>query len=301
MLLPFTLASCDRTMVNRNESSDLDTSIPVDASSILDILSSMGSDEQAIASYIVENATEWDNVFKNMFFTNFTMDVYFSVSYEGISVDQHNHIEVSDDAVIYQLGVESHQRDYYFVKSSPDWLAYSYNLESEKYEPVTLEYFGGGSKEPVAEQEEPVAEQEEPAESSEAPVESSEAPAEQKMTMEQVKDNLVREASLYVSFEKYYDQFVFNDEEEEYYCEGVVVCDLDDQTYGDYDIAARKVHVKFFEGNLVSMEAEYTGISSQLTAEEAFAQMEQANAKSTFKITNIGRTVVEEPQNIVKA
>ena len=266
MLLPFMLVGCDSAPVDSSVS--LDPSVSIDPSSQIDtsnILASL-SDQQAIASYIVENAKEWDNVFKNMFFTNYTMDVYYSMTYQENVMSVHNRIQVSDDAVIYQINVEQHEKDYYFVKGSTDWLAYSYNLTSEKYEQVTNEDF----------------------------------PSHQAgETIEATKNRMVKEASLYVTFENYYDKFVFDKEENEYYCSSIIICNLDDDIY-PFDIAAKEVHVKFFEGDIISMSAKYVAVQDGQDAETVFAAEAAAGSSYRFEITNIGRTVVQEPTNIVK-
>ena len=246
MLLPFALASCARTHTHKSGETS--------------------SNDLEIARYIANNAKEWDDAFKDMYFTNYTMDVYVSITEGSISLSAHNHIEVSDDALLYQLDVDNHQTDLYFAKDTPDWLVWGYDVELRQYKPMYLEDFNGRYN---------------------------------CETVEELKDRLAQEATLHVSFESYYNQFVFDEEKCEYYCKGIVVCDLEDSIYS-FDLAARNVHVKFFEGDIVSMSAEYVGVTGDQDPKDVFDLAKQQGQSYRFDITNIGTTVVQEPRNIDK-
>ena len=121
---------------------------------ILEKLNLKGASEEEIMQYAVENAEKWDDAFENMFFTNYTMDVYFDSHYAisdgeivelGEHYQHHNHLEVCDTAVLYQIGVESHDYDIYMEKSGSEWLAYRYKDESKMYESITAEELHGSN------------------------------------------------------------------------------------------------------------------------------------------------------------
>ena len=239
---------------------------------ILEKLNLMGASEEEIMQYAVENAEKWDDAFENMFFTNYTMDVYFDSHFAisngeivelGEHYQHHNHLEVCDTAVLYQIGVESHDYDIYMEKSGSEWLAYRYKDESKMYESITIQELHGSID----------------------------------LTIEEAKNRMVDEASLYVTFKNDYEKFTFDEENHEYYCEGIIRCDLSDEIYGEMDLAARKVHIKFEKGQLVSMAASYVCYEDESKIQEYFEKVGDAY---TFEITNIGRTVVQEPTNIKK-
>ena len=230
----------------------------------------LGGDDK-IAQYIVENSEAWDDAWEDMFFTNFTMDVQYSFHYEfnGQSVDYsvHNHLELDDNAILYQIDVDepTEMGALYVGKEGDGWIALDYNPQTQKYaevNPLEGSIHGKG------------------------PFESYQA----------FKDSLASEATLSISFKSYYDKFTFDKEKNEYYCESIMFLDLNDEIYGTFNLAARKAHVKFEQGKLVSISAYYVGLESEDDDPEQL--FEEFGDTYHFDITKINKTVVAKPTNL---
>ena len=231
----------------------------------------LGGDDK-VAEYIIQNAEKWDDAWEDMFFTNYVMDVHATTAYSNgeqtMSESMHNHLELNDNAILYVLGADTEipHESYYVENANEVWKAYRFDGASRNYLPYD-------------------------------PVETGRAE-----TVQQFKDKLASEASLFISFKNYYDKFVFDKDKGEYYCESIISVDLDDQVYKTMDLAARKSHVKFEKGKLVSISAEYVCVYANegLSAEQVFEQTDKAGASYRFEIKDINKTVVTRPTNIVE-
>ena len=230
------------------------------------------NDDASAAQYIIDNAEKWDDAWEDMFFTNFTMDVNYTYSYEyggqSYSYSGHNHLELNDDAILYQLDVDKPtQMDAaYVAKEGEEWKAYLYDAQTQTYgscDPTTQKIGGVG---PTA-------------------------------TVKEFKDELAKQATLSISFKSCYDKFVYDEANKEYYCESIIYMDLDDSVYGpNYNLAARKAHVKFEKGKISSISAFFVTLeTADADAEAAFAE---AGDSMQFSITKINSTVPAKPTNI---
>ena len=226
------------------------------------------NDDASAAQYIIDNAEKWDDAWEDMFFTNYTMDVTYSMSYEGQTYSTRNHLELNDDAILYQLDVDypDEMNAVYVGKEGDVWKAYLYDQDTHTYGEVdpTAEKVAG--KGPTA-------------------------------TVQEFKNELAKEATLSISFKSCYDKFVYDEENKEYYCESIIYMDLDDSVYGaDYNLAARKAHVKFEKGKISSISAFFAPLrGADASAEEMF---EQLGDTYHFSITKINSTVPAKPANI---
>lgn len=228
----------------------------------------LGGDDK-VAEYIVENAEKWDDAWEDMFFTNFTGNIYMTMPHPINEVETetlNNYLELSDDAILYVIGQNfpTPYEAFYVEKVNDVWSAYRFDDASEKY----ISY---------------------------DPVEAQRAES-----VKEFKDKLASEASLFISFKTYYDKFVFDKEKNEYYCESIIAVDLDDNVYRSIDLAARKSHVKFEKGKIVSISAEYVCYNKEEVSDPALVFEEEAKKgiSNRFEFTDINKTVVKRPTNI---
>lgn len=113
-------------------------------------------------------------------------------------------------------------------------------------------------------------------------------------------DSAVAEGSLYVSFKSFYDKFTYDETEKAYKCAESLKCELDESIYrGSYIMSYNNV-VKFEEGKLVSMTADYDFYSHY---EGEYVNQNFSDgvriATTSFDIVDINRTVVTAPANFI--
>ena len=96
----------------------------------------------------VEDAVEWDNIFKGFKLTNFSMKVFFAG--DGDSIAHVNECIITEDAVYYCI---PNSREFYVKKNADGtYEGYLKNQETDKYEKMTEDleaFFKGASTEPV--------------------------------------------------------------------------------------------------------------------------------------------------------
>lgn len=113
-------------------------------------------------------------------------------------------------------------------------------------------------------------------------------------------DNAVAGGSLYVSFKSFYDKFTYDETEKAYKCAESLKCELDESIYhGSYIMSYNNV-VKFEEGKLVSMTADYDFYyhDNGEYFNENFIDGVRI-ATTSFDIVDINRTVVTAPTNFI--